>query len=69
MRRKSLVKDEGALIRVKSFRRLIVLIIKKIIDVVDLDIVKSMTYMCDGGAHIFFQCILIYKLITGNGHI
>ena len=40
----------------KSFRRSIVVIIKKIIYVVDRDIVKSMTDMCDGGAHI--KCYL-----------
>ena len=28
------------------------MIIKKVIDMVDRDIVKSMTDMCDGGAHI-----------------
>ena len=36
----------------KSFRRLIVIILIKIIYVVDRDIVKSMTDMCDGGAYI-----------------
>ena len=47
------------------------MIIKKVIDMVDRDIVKSMTDMCDGGAHIFsvYINLLIYKLITGNGHI